>query len=225
MGARRGRNPDHVTPEDFIRSHTRLAAPPLVPELRLHLATEVTPLWEATEAFLAANNLPPPYWAFAWVGGQALTRWLLDNPEQVRGKRVLDFAAGCGLSALGAARAGAASAEAAEIDAFSIAAIRLNAAANDLAVEVVQDDIVGCANRGWDLVVAGDVCYERPMAERVFAWFRRLAADGVQVLMADPGRSYLPKNGLLRLASYAVPCSRDLEDRDMREAAVYRIVG
>jgi predicted nicotinamide N-methyase len=210
---------------NFIRTHTELAAPPLVPEVRLHLATEVTPLWLATEAFLEANNLPPPYWAFAWVGGQALTRWLLDNPEQVRGKRVLDFAAGCGLSAIGAALGGADRSEAAEIDAFSIAAIQLNAAANQVAVDVIREDIVGAANPGWDLVVAGDVCYERPMAERVFAWFRRLAAEGTQVLMADPGRSYLPQFGLLRLATYQVPCSRDLEDRDMRDVGVYRIVG
>lgn len=214
-----------MTPEAFILSHTELASPPLVPEVRLHLATEVTPLWEATEAFLETSNLPPPYWAFAWVGGQALTRWLLDHPEQVRGKRVLDFAAGCGLSAVGAALAGAACAEAAEIDAFSIAAIRLNAAANGVAVDVIADDIVGSANRGWDVVVAGDVCYERPMAERVFSWLRRLAADGTQVLMADPGRNYLPQFGLLRLASYDVPCSKEVEDKEMRQASVYRIVG
>lgn len=225
MGPGRGRGASQVTPEEFILDKTQLATPSLVPEVKLHLATEVTPLWEATEAFLASNNLPPPYWAFAWVGGQALTRWLLDNPEQVRGKRVLDFAAGCGLSAIGAALAGASAAEAAEIDGFSIAAIRLNAAANNVAVEVICDDIVGQPNRGWDVVVAGDVCYERPMAERVFAWLRRLAADGVQVLMADPGRNYLPTHGLLRLASYSVPCTRELEDKEMREAKVYRIVG
>ncbi len=214
-----------MSPEDFIRRHTALASPPIVPELRLHLATEVTPLWQATEGFLESNNLPPPYWAFAWPGGQALSRWLLDHPEHVRGRRVLDFAAGCGMSALAAAKAGAASAEAAEIDGFSIAAIRLNAAANHLAVGVITDDVVGGPNRGWELVVAGDVCYERPMAERVFAWFRRLAADGVEVLMADPGRSYLPKHGLQRLATHAVPCSMELEDRALREASIYRIVG
>lgn len=214
-----------MSPDDFILSHTQLASPSLVPEVRLHLATEVTPLWLATEAVLEANNLPPPYWAFAWVGGQALTRWVLDNPEQVRGKRVLDFAAGCGLTAVGAALAGASRAEAAEIDAFSIAAIRLNAVANGVTVEVIADDIVGSSNPGWDLVMAGDVCYERPMAERVFAWFRRLAADGTKVLMADPGRNYLPQFGLLRVATYAVPCSMDLEDREMREASVYQIVG
>lgn len=214
-----------MTPEDFIRANTQLASPPLVPEITLHLATEVTPLWEATEAFLQANNIPPPYWAFAWVGGQALTRWLLDNPEAVRGKRVLDFAAGCGLSAIGAAMAGAASAQAAEIDAVSIAAIRLNAAANGVAVEVICDDIVDSAGENWDVVVAGDVCYEKPMAERVFAWFRQMAAGGTQILMADPGRSYLPKTGLMRLASYSVPCSKELEDKEMREAVVYRIVG
>lgn len=209
---------------DFVRANTVLAAPPLVPEVRLHLATEVTPLWQATEDFLQANNVPPPYWAFAWPGGQALSRWLLDNPERVCRRRVLDFAAGSGMSAIAAAKAGA-SVEAAEIDAFSIAAIRLNAEANVVRVGLVSEDVVGAPNRGWDLVVAGDVCYERPMAERVFAWFRALAAEGVEVLMADPGRSYLPQYGLLRLATYAVPCSSDLEDREVRDTSVYKVVG
>ncbi len=209
---------------DFVRANTVLAAPPLVPEIALHLATEVTPLWQATEDFLQSNKMPPPYWAFAWPGGQALSRWLLDNPGRVRGRRVLDFAAGSGLSGIAAAKVGAL-AEAAEIDAFSIAAIRLNAEANDVDIGVVTEDVVGGGNRGWDLVVAGDVCYERPMAERVFAWFRALAADGVEVLMADPGRSYLPPHGLLRLATYVVPCSTDLEDRAIRDTSVYKVVG
>lgn len=213
-----------MSPAAFILSHTVVASPPLLPEIKLRLATEVTPLWEATEAFLDANNLPPPYWAFSWVGGQALSRWLLDHPQEVRGKRVLDFAAGSGMSAIAAAKAGA-QAEAAEIDAFSIAAIHLNAQLNGVAVRVLAEDLVDGPSRGWDLVVAGDVCYERPMAERVFAWFRRLAAEGVTVLMADPGRSYLPKYGLLPLGTYAVPCSKELEDREMRQASVYRIVG
>lgn len=214
-----------MNPREFVLTQTAIASPPLVPEIKLHLATEVTPLWQATETFLESNNLPPPYWAFCWVGGQALSRWLLDHPEQVCGKRVLDFAAGSGVSAIAAAMAGAARAEAAEIDAFSIAAVGLNAALNAVKVPVLAEDLVGGLNRGWDVVMAGDVCYERPMAERVFAWFRRLAADGVTVLMADPGRSYLPKHGLLRLATYMVPCSIDLEDREVREASVYKIVG
>src|SRR6185369_4667947 len=160
-------------PKAFIRAQTILARPPLVPEIQLHFATEITPIWEATEDTLAANGLPPPYWAFAWPGGQALTRFLLYHPEWVRGKQVLDFAAGSGLSGIGAALAGAEKVEAAEIDAFAAAAIELNAAANNATVEVVMEDLVGKAGR-WDLVLAGDVCYERPMAERVIAWFRVL---------------------------------------------------
>lgn len=209
----------------FVRANTVVAAPPAVPEIRLHLATEVTPLWQATEAALESCNLPPPYWAFAWPGGQALTRHLLDHPEIVRGRRVLDFAAGAGLSAIGAALAGAASVQAAEIDAFAIAAIGLNAALNGAAVEVVCEDLVDRPGCPWEVVLAGDVCYERPMAERCFAWFRRLAAAGATVLMADPGRSYLPRTGLLRLATYTIPTSRELEDRESRDASVYRVVG
>ena len=209
----------------FIVANTTIGAASAVPEIPLYLATEVTPLWQATESFLAAHNVDPPYWAFAWVGGQAMARHLLDHPEVVRGKRVLDFAAGCGIGAVAAALAGAASVEAAEIDALAIAAIRLNAALSKVAVTVLAEDLVGRPGRGWDLVMAGDVCYERPMAERVWAWLRQLAAEGTTVLMADPGRAYLPRTGLLKVSSTVVPTSRELEDRDQREAVVYRIVG
>lgn len=207
----------------FIRRETTIASPPLVPELRLHLATEITPIWEATEETLAANGLPPPYWAFAWPGGQALTRFLLDHPEWVRGKRVLDFAAGSGLSGIGAALAGAEKVEAAEIDAFAAAAIELNAAANNAAVEVVMEDLIGKDGR-WDLVLAGDVCYEKPMAERVIAWFRLLAGRGVTVLMGDPGRAYLPAQGLVEVARYDVATTKELEDRELRQTVVWRLM-
>jgi predicted nicotinamide N-methyase len=210
-------------PKAFIRAQTILARPPLVPEIQLHLATEITPIWEATEESLAANGLPPPYWAFAWPGGQALTRFLLDHPEWVRGKQVLDFAAGSGLSGIGAALAGAEKVEAAEIDAFAAAAIELNAAANSAAVEVVMEDLVGKAGR-WDLVLAGDVCYERPMAERVIAWFRNLAGQGVTVLMGDPGRAYLPAQGLVEVARYDVATTKELEDRELRQTVVWRLM-
>lgn len=210
-------------PKAFIRAQTILARPPLVPEIQLHLATEITPIWEATEETLAANGLPPPYWAFAWPGGQALTRFLLDHPEWVRGKQVLDFAAGSGLSGIGAALAGAEKVEAAEIDAFAAAAIELNAAANNAAVEVVMEDLVGKAGC-WDLVLAGDVCYERPMAERVIAWFRVLAGQGVTVLMGDPGRAYLPAQGLVEVARYDVATTKELEDRELRQTVVWRLM-
>ena len=210
--------------KSFIESHTRLARPPACPEIRLHLATEITPLWEATEAFLAANNLPPPYWAFAWVGGQALARHVLDRPDLVKDKRVLDFAAGCGIAGIAAALASAARIEAAEIDGVAAAAIRLNAAANDVVVEVLPDDVLQRADCPWDVVLAGDVCYERSMAEAVFDWLKRCAAGGAEVLMADPGRAYLPAGGLSKVAAYTVPCSLELEDRTSREVTVYRVV-
>jgi predicted nicotinamide N-methyase len=210
-------------PAAFILAQTALVAPPLVPEIRLHLATEITPIWEATEATLAQMNLPPPYWAFAWPGGQALTRFLLDHHDWVKGKRVLDFAAGSGLSAIGAAKAGAAKVQAAEIDDYALAAIALNARVNAVAIDLVCDDLVGMEPR-WEVVLAGDVCYERPMAERVIAWFRALAGHGVAILMGDPGRAYLPQSGLVELARYQVPTSLELEDRTMRETIVWRLM-
>ena len=210
-------------PTAFILAQTAIAAPPLVPEIKLHLATEITPIWEATEATLTQMNLPPPYWAFAWAGGQALTRFLIDHPDWVAGKRVLDFAAGSGLSAIGAAKAGAALTQAAEIDDFAIAAIALNARINNVAIDLVREDLIGVEPR-WDVVLAGDVCYERPMAERVIAWFRALAGRGVAILMGDPGRAYLPQSGLLELARYQVPTSLELEDRTQRETIVWRLM-
>jgi predicted nicotinamide N-methyase len=214
------------TPEarrSFIQSQTTLAAPPLTPEIRLHLATEITPIWEATEATLAANNLPPPYWAFAWPGGQAVTRFLLDHPHWVKGKRVLDFAAGSGLSTIGAKMAGAERVQANEIDDFAIEAILLNAASNNIVVDVLRHDLIG-QNEGWDVVIAGDVCYEKPMSDRVIPWLRALAGKGVTVLMGDPGRAYLPAQGLVEVARYDVPTSKELEDRELRVTRVLRLM-
>jgi predicted nicotinamide N-methyase len=209
-----------LNPLDFVLAETVIATPPLVPEIRLHLASEVVPLWQATETNLTERGLPPPYWAFAWPGGQALARHLLDHPDLVRGKRVLDFAAGSGLAAIAAAKASAASAAAAEIDRFAIAAIGLNAKLNGVGLETIEADILGQAG-GWDVVLAGDVCYERPMAERVGEWLGRLAAGGTQVLMGDPGRNYLPTTGIREVARYQVPTSLDLEDRISRETIVW----
>lgn len=210
---------------DFITAHTVPARPPAVPEITLRLATEVTPLWQASEAFLNEHNLPPPYWAFPWVGGQAVTRHILDNPELVRGRRVLDFAAGSGMSAIAAALSGAASVEAAEIDPVAVTAIGLNAADNGVRVAICQGNVLDRDDCPWDVVVAGDVCYERPMAEAVFAWLRRCAAAGADVFMADPGRAYLPRTGLMRVGDHVVACSLELEDRTSREVVVYKIVG
>lgn len=212
--------------DSFIVAQTTIATAPLVPEIRLHLASEVTPLWQATEATLERDHLPPPYWAFAWPGGQALSRYVIDNPDSVRGRRVLDFAAGCGIGALAALRAGATSVSAAEIDPVAAAAMTLNARLNKATVEIIEHDLTGTiddAARRWDVVLAGDVFYERPMAERVEPWLRALARRGVRVLIADPGRAYVPKSGLAEIGRYTVPTSRDLEDREFRETIVYAL--
>lgn len=211
-------------PSAFIRAETALSAPPLVPEIQLHLASEILPIWQATEADLERNGVPPPYWAFAWPGGQALTRHLLDHRELVAGRRVLDFAAGSGLSAIAAAMAGAATVAAADIDPYARAAIALNAASNGVEVALIEEDILGEPG-DWEVVLAGDVCYERPMAERVARWFTQLAGAGRLVLIGDPGRSYLPGTGLKEIARYQVPTTLELEYCTMRETVVWRWEG
>jgi predicted nicotinamide N-methyase len=213
-----------VDPAAFVRRNTAVEAPPLVPEIRLHLATEVTPIWQATEDTLARGAVPPPFWAFAWAGGQAMARYLLDNPEIVAGRHVLDFGSGSGLVAIAAALAGARQVQAAEIDTFAAAAIAANAALNGAAVAVTTADILDAPNRDWDVVTAGDVCYEREMAERVAPWLRGLAGRGTLVLLGDPGRAYLPSAGLVERARYQVPTSREIEDREVRETIIWRVL-
>jgi predicted nicotinamide N-methyase len=213
-----------VDPAAFVRTNTAVTAPPLVPEIRLYLATAITPIWQATEETLARSGLPPPFWAFAWAGGQALARYLLDHPGEVAGRSVLDFGAGSGLVAVAAAKAGAATVLAAEIDCFAAAAIEANAALNDVDVSVQTTDLLDTADRRWDVLTAGDVCYERPMADRVTGWLRRLSAGGALVLLGDPGRAYLPSGGLLQRARYVVPTNRELEDRDCREAVIWQVL-
>jgi predicted nicotinamide N-methyase len=214
-----------LTPEEFILAHTAASSPPACPELRLHLASEVTPLWEASEAYLEQNNVPPPYWAFPWVGGQALARHILDNPGLVKGKSVLDFASGSGLVGIAAKLAGAAEVLATDIDKVAIAAIALNAKENGVSIDISDRDVLDQEDCPWDVIVAGDVCYEKPMAETTFAWLRRCSAKGAKALMADPGRAYLPRTGLMRLAQLTVACSLDLEDKTSREVGIYQIVG
>ncbi len=194
----------------------------MVPEFTLHLATEITPIWQATEDWLSVHNLAPPFWAFAWPGSQAIARTLLDNPALARGRRVLDFAAGSGLAALAAAHAGAALVEAAEIDPIALAAIRLNAADNQLRVTVLDTDVVGAACR-WDLILCGDVCYEAPMTRHILPWLRAMAAAGAEVWIADPGRAYLPSAALTEIARFAIPTSLELEDRAERLTCLYRL--
>ncbi len=213
-----------MDPAIFVRRNTAVERPPLVPEIRLYLASEVTPLWQATEESLSRGAVPPPYWAFAWAGGQALARYLLDHPEIAAGRAVLDFGSGSGLVAIAAARAGARQVLAAEVDPFAIAAIAANATLNDVAVEVMPADVIGAADPNWDIVTAGDVCYEREMAQRVVPWLRTLAARGCLVLLGDPGRAYLPVAGLAQRARYLVPTSRELEDRDVRETVIWEVL-
>jgi len=210
-----------ANPERFILDNTRLMAPPHVPELRLHLASEVLPLWHLTEEELQQRGLPPPYWAFAWAGGQALARYVLDHPETVAGQRVLDFAAGSGLGAVAACKSGAAHVLASDVDAFSAAACRLNAQANEVRFDMTTDDLVGTQGN-WQTVLAGDICYEEPLAGRVTEWLAGLVALGVRVLIGDPGRNFLPRDRLEPLASYQIPVSRDLEDREVRDTTVWR---
>jgi predicted nicotinamide N-methyase len=207
----------------FLRAHTAVARAPLVPEIALHLATEITPIWQATEEWLEREGVAPPFWAFAWPGSVAMARLVLDRPALVAGRRVLDFAAGCGLAGIAAARAGAASVEAAEVDPLAVAAIRLNAALNGVEVAASLGDVVGQPCR-WDRVVAGDVCYEAPMARRILPWLRGLAAAGAEVWLADPGRAYVPSDGLEPMARMAVPVTRELEDREVREVTVWRLL-
>ncbi len=212
-----------TAPEAFIRAQTAIARPALVPEIPLHLATEITPIWQATEAWLGAEGIEPPFWAFAWPGSQAMARLILDDPARVAGKRVLDFAAGCGLAAIAAARAGAAMVEAAEIDPLATAATRLNAALNGVAVTALDGDVVGAPCR-WDLILAGDVCYEAPMTGHILPWLRAMAAAGAEVWLADPGRAYVPREGLAEIARLDVPVTRELEDRDLRRVTVFRLL-
>ena len=208
--------------QDFIAAHTTLARPPLAPEVLLHLATAITPIWQATEDFLQRHGLEPPFWAFAWPGSQAMARHVLDHPGCARGRRVLDFAAGGGLAAIACAMAGAASVDAVEIDPVATAATVLNAAANQAAVTALTADLVGAPNR-WDLILCGDVCYEAAMTNRIMPWLRAMAAAGAEVWIADPGRAYLP-TGLHPFAHYDVPTTRELEDTDMRRTTLHRIV-
>ena len=210
----------------FIRANTRLRPVPLVPEISLHLADEAVPLWQKTEEELAAIGLPPPYWAFAWAGGQALARYVIDHPDSVAGRRVLDLGSGSGLVAIAAAKAGAAPVVAADIDAFGECAIALNAAANGVHVECLTADLLdGAASQQprFDAILVGDLFYERTTAERALAFLSRHLTAGAQVLIGDPGRAYLPKQGLTRLADYAVPVTRDLEDNEIKHTAVFAL--
>ena len=213
-------------PQGFIRANTALEAPAMVPEFKLWLASEYVPIWQATEAWLEEQNIDPPYWAFCWPGGQAVARYLLDNPQLVVGKNVIDFAAGSGVSSMAAAKAGAASVLANDIDELSLVAARLNAEANGLAVDTSSADWLAGTDGApeADVVIAGDVCYEREMSVRALAWLRGHAARGRLVLLGDPGRNYFSAQGLEECARYEIPTSLQLENRGMRETVVWRVL-
>jgi len=207
---------------DFVLANTRLQRPPHTPELELRLADEVTPIWRLTEEALEGIGLPPPFWAFAWAGGQALARYVLDTPERVAGKPVVDFATGSGLVAIAAMRAGAARVLAADIDLFCEAAVALNAEANGVAVGFTAENLLDQPPPAWaEVILAGDICYEKPLAERVLAWLAAARTAGATVLIGDPGRSYFPREGLVKLAEYQVPTTTELEDMAVKKTAVW----
>lgn len=208
-------------PDVFIRDNTDVLSPPHVPEVRLRLATEAHELWLKTEEELEEIGLPPPFWAFAWAGGQGLARHLLDHPDLVAGKSVLDFASGSGLVGIAARMAGATGVLAADIDPWSETAIRLNAALNGVAVDCTAEDLVG-RDGGWDVVLAGDVFYDRAFADVLIPWFSALAARGAAVLVGDPGRAYCPRERMKALGTYQVPVTRALEDSEVKKTTVWR---
>jgi predicted nicotinamide N-methyase len=210
-------------PAAFIRANTRLQTVPHAPEISLWLADEITPIWRMTEEELGELGLPPPFWAFAWAGGQALSRYLLDHPHEVAGKRVLDFATGSGLVGVAAMRAGAASVLCADIDPFCQAAVAANAQANQVALSFTDQNLLDAPPPPVDVICAGDICYEKPMTEAVLAWLAQARTAGTRVLIGDPGRTYFPRSGLDFLAEYRVPTTRELEDQEIKRASVWAL--
>jgi predicted nicotinamide N-methyase len=207
----------------FIRDNTKLLSPPLVPEIQLHLAEESLPIWRKTEEELGEINVPPPYWAFAWAGGQALARYLLDTPGLVAGRRVLDLGAGSGLTAIAAMKAGAATVLAADIDTIALVATELNALANGVTAATTAGDLLAAPPGGYDLVLVGDLFYERQLAERVLAFIEAAVAGGAVILIGDPQRNYFPKGKFQHVAEYSVPVTRELEDALIKRTAVWRL--
>ena len=216
-------DPAHKATRDFILANTGLQTPPHVPEINLHLADEAHDLWHKTEEELATIGLPPPFWAFAWAGGQGVARHILDHPETVFGKTVLDFASGSGLVAIAAMKSGAKSVLASDIDPFALPAIKINAAANNVTITPTLNDLID-QDHGWDVVLAGDVFYEKPLADRLIPWFSKLAERGARIIVGDPGRAYLPKGRLEQLAVYTVPVTRALEDAEVKRTTVWGFV-
>jgi predicted nicotinamide N-methyase len=213
--------PPTADPRAFIAANTRILSAPHVPEIALHLADDAVALWEMTEEELGRIGLPPPFWAFAWAGGQALARYLLDTPETAAGRAVLDVAAGCGIAAIAAMKAGARAATAVDIDAFAAQAVTLNAALNQVEIMSCTDDPIGMPTDA-DLILIGDLFYERDLAARVLAWVEALHAQGKAILVGDPGRTYFPKERFRAVATYAVPVTRALEDAEIKRTSVWQ---
>ncbi len=207
----------------FIRAHATVESPPFTSELKLWLAKETTELWEATEEFLAEKGLPPPFWAFAWAGGQALARFALDQPETVKGKRVLDFGAGCGMVAIAALMAGAADALAADLDEFAAASALLNGAENGVTPKVFTGDATTLMPSDFDVILAADVCYDRRQADSATTWLRQAVEAGTEVYIGDPGRRYFPDEGLEPLADYDIPTPVALEQYPITPTRVWRL--
>lgn len=214
---------DIAAAKRFIAANTRILTPPLVPEIRLHLAEESLPIWQKTEDELGEMNVPPPFWAFAWAGGQALARYLLDTTALVAGKSVLDLGTGSGLTAIAAMQAGAASVLAADIDRLALAAVALNAELNNVAVAVTAEDLLARPPQPAGVVLVGDLFYERQLAERVTTYIEAAAAAGALVLIGDPKRSYFPQGRFERVAEYEVPVTRELEDSEIKRTSVWRL--
>ncbi len=212
---------DHAA---FVRANTSILSPPLVPELNLYLAHEALPIWQKTEDELGEIGLPPPFWAFAWAGGQALSRYILDTPKTVLGKHVVELASGSGMVGIAAMKAGAASVLSADIDLFSVAAIQVNAELNKVTLSITSEDLLTQPVPEADLILVGDLFYEKGVATRCLSWLEQAQAKVIDVLIGDPGRSYLPKDRLIKVAEYSVPVSRDLEDTEIKRTAVWRLV-
>jgi predicted nicotinamide N-methyase len=213
-----------MTPEErraFILEHTTPGRAPIVPEIELRVGGASMPLWEAAALADMRPAVPPPYWAWPWPGGQTVARYVLDMPEVVLGRRVLDVGTGGGIVAIAAALAGAAHVTADDIEPYAITAARLNAEANGVELTFRDDDLVG-RDDGWDVVLAGDVWYEAELAERMTPWLRELSGRGATVLTGDLGRAYLPTDGLVELARHDIPTLVDLEDTDTKVGRVLR---
>lgn len=206
----------------FILANTSPLPVPHCPSIQLYLAHEAVALWQLTEAELEAQGLPLPFWAFAWAGGQGLARYVLDNRDCVAGKRVLDLASGSGLVGIAAKIAGAAHVMCADIDPLCVQAIALNAALNNVSLDVALADLIG-TDVDYQVILIGDLFYERDIAQPLFAWLQALHARGTQILIGDPGRTYLPKSGLVAVADYQIAVSRSLEDAEVKRTRVWAL--